>query len=195
MTIELEGDANDYVGKGLSGGRIIVYPPKESSFTAEENILIGNVCLYGATGGEAYFRGRAAERFCVRNSGAKTVIEGVGDHGCEYMTGGRVVVLGPAGRNFAAGMSGGIAYIWDREGTFNLNCNLATVELEKIESSEEESEVREMIRRHQQFTGSEVAKTVLEDWDGFLRHCVKVMPTDYKRVLEEQAKKKQAVAV
>ena len=195
VTIELEGDANDYVGKGLSGGRIVVYPPKESSFTAEDNILIGNVCLYGATGGEAFYRGRAAERFCVRNSGAKTVVEGVGDHGCEYMTGGRVVVLGPTGRNFAAGMSGGIAYIWDPDEKFSLNCNLATVELEKIESPEEEAEVREMIQRHQQFTGSEAAKKVLDDWDGFLSDCVKVMPTDYKRVLEELAKEKQTVAV
>ena len=143
VTIELEGDANDYVGKGLSGGRVIVYPPRESSFTAEDNILVGNVCLYGATGGEAFLSGRAAERFCVRNSGAYAVIEGVGDHGCEYMTGGRVVVLGPTGRNFAAGMSGGIAYIWDRHGKFNLNCNLATVELEQIESSEEEAEIKD----------------------------------------------------
>src|SRR6056297_2659984 len=133
ITIDLEGDANDYVGKGLSGGRIIVYPPRQSSFQSEDNILVGNVCLYGATGGEAYFRGRAAERFCVRNSGARAVVEGVGDHGCEYMTGGRVVILGRAERNFAAGMSGGIAYVWDRTGDFSLNCNLATVELERIE--------------------------------------------------------------
>ncbi len=194
ITIELEGDANDYVGKGLSGGRLIVFPPRESSFTAEDNILIGNVCLYGATSGEAYFRGRAAERFCVRNSGARTVIEGVGDHGCEYMTGGRVVVLGPTGRNFAAGMSGGIAYIWDRHGNFNLNCNLATVALEKIESGEEEDEVKEMIERHGQFTGSTVAAQVLDNWDEFLSQCVKVMPIDYKRVLQQMKKQETATA-
>ncbi|TWT83986.1 Ferredoxin-dependent glutamate synthase 1 [Planctomycetes bacterium CA13] len=185
ITIELEGDANDYVGKGLSGGRVVIYPPHQSTFVAEENVLVGNVCLYGATGGQAFLRGRAAERFCVRNSGARTVIEGVGDHGCEYMTGGRVVVLGDTGRNFAAGMSGGIAYIWDKQGNFHLNCNQATVELEKIESAEEEAEVKEMISLHHQYTASPVAKQVLENWDEFLSQCVKVMPTDYKRVLKE----------
>ncbi len=194
ITINLEGDANDYVGKGLSGGRVVVYPPKNSSFSAEDNILVGNVCLYGATGGEAYFRGRAAERFCVRNSGARTVIEGVGDHGCEYMTGGRVVVLGPAGRNFAAGMSGGIAYIWDRDGDFNLNCNLATVALEKIEDVEEEADVKSMIQNHLDYTGSAVAQQVLDDWSGFLSQCVRVMPTDFKRVLEEMKKNEVATA-
>ena len=192
ITIRLEGDANDYVGKGLSGGRVVIYPPKQSSFVAEQNILIGNVCLYGATGGEAYFRGRAAERFCVRNSGAKTVVEGVGDHGCEYMTGGRVVVLGPTGRNFAAGMSGGIAYVWDRAGDFNLNCNLALVELESIETPEEENEVRELIEKHQQLTGSEVAAEALGDWNNFKSQCVKVMPIDYKRVLMELAASAQS---
>ncbi|MAI31691.1 MAG: glutamate synthase large subunit [Planctomycetaceae bacterium TMED240] len=185
ITINLEGDANDYVGKGLSGGRLVVYPPAESSFTAQDNILIGNVCLYGATGGEAFFRGRAAERFCVRNSGARTVIEGVGDHGCEYMTGGRVVVLGPTGRNFAAGMSGGIAYIWDRDGDFNLNCNLATVELEAITDAEEEADVRSLIKRHAELTGSAVAAEALANWSQFIAQCIKVMPTDYKRVLNE----------
>jgi glutamate synthase (NADPH/NADH) large chain len=195
VTIELEGDANDYVGKGLSGGRLIVFPPRESSFIAPDNVLIGNVCLYGATSGEAYFRGRAAERFAVRNSGARTVIEGVGDHGCEYMTGGRVVVLGRTGRNFAAGMSGGIAYIWDRYDKFNLNCNLATVQLEEIESAEEENDVKEMIRRHQQFTGSDTAAQVLDDWAGFLKKCIKVMPTDYKRVLEEMKAQQQTATV
>ncbi|QDT12299.1 glutamate synthase large subunit [Planctomycetes bacterium K23_9] len=194
VTIELEGDANDYVGKGLSGGRVIVYPPKVSSFAAEENILVGNVCLYGATSGEAYLRGRAAERFCVRNSGARTVVEGVGDHGCEYMTGGRVVVLGPTGRNFAAGMSGGIAYIWDRDGNFNLNCNLATVELEKIEPGEEEADVKEMITRHHQFTSSVMAEQALANWDTFLSQCVKVMPTDFKRVLNEMKNAETATA-
>ena len=185
ITIDLEGDANDYVGKGLSGGRVVIYPPADSSFIAHENILIGNVCLYGATGGEAYFRGRAAERFCVRNSGARTVIEGVGDHGCEYMTGGRVVVLGPTGRNFAAGMSGGIAYIWDREGNFNLNCNLATVELDSITDAEEEADIKSLIGRHVEFTDSIVGSDALQNWSEFLSQCVKVMPTDYKRVLNE----------
>ncbi len=184
VTIELEGDANDYVGKGLSGGRVIVFPPREASFVAEDNILVGNVCLYGATGGEAYLRGRAAERFCVRNSGAITVVEGVGDHGCEYMTGGRMICLGKTGRNFAAGMSGGIAYVWDRDGNFSLNCNLATVELEKIETSEEEAEVKAIIQRHHDFTASEVAAKALSNWSEFLSQCVKVMPTDYKRVLQ-----------
>ncbi|MDB4749373.1 glutamate synthase large subunit [Rubripirellula sp.] len=185
ITINLEGDANDYVGKGLSGGRLVIYPPAESSFMAHENILIGNVCLYGATGGEAFFRGRAAERFCVRNSGARTVIEGVGDHGCEYMTGGRVIVLGPTGRNFAAGMSGGIAYIWDRDGDFNLNCNLATVELESITDAEEEADVQSLIQRHVELTGSEVGAEALANWSQFMAQCIKVMPTDYKRVLNE----------
>ncbi|TWU55458.1 glutamate synthase large subunit [Rubripirellula reticaptiva] len=184
VTIELEGDANDYVGKGLSGGRVIVFPPREASFVAEDNILVGNVCLYGATSGEAYLRGRAAERFCVRNSGAITVVEGVGDHGCEYMTGGRVICLGKTGRNFAAGMSGGIAYVLDKDGDFNLNCNLATVELEQIETPEEEAEVKAIIQKHADFTGSEVAAWALSNWDEFKAKCVKVMPTDYKRVLQ-----------
>ena len=195
VTIELEGDSNDYVGKGLSGGRIIIYPPKSSSFKAEDHLLVGNVCLYGATGGEVFLRGRAAERFCVRNSGATAVIEGLGDHGCEYMTGGKLVVLGETGRNFAAGMSGGIAYIWDRSGDFNLRCNLGTVGLEKIESADEESEVRELIERHANYTGSEVASAVLADWPTFMSQCVKVMPLDYKRVLEELRSNREPVAV
>jgi glutamate synthase (NADPH/NADH) large chain len=195
VTIELEGDSNDYVGKGLSGGRVIVYPPKQSSFPAEHNILVGNVCLYGATSGEAFFRGRAAERFCVRNSGAHAVIEGIGDHGCEYMTGGRLVVLGTTGRNFAAGMSGGIAYIWDRVGDFDMKCNLGTVVLERIESPEEEAQVRDLISRHQQYTGSQPAAQALADWPTFLAQCVKVMPIDYKRVLEEQAGLREPVLV
>ncbi len=190
--MEIEGDANDYVGKGLSGGRIAVYPPANSSFNAEDNFISGNVCLYGATSGEAFFRGQVAERFCVRNSGASTVVEGVGDHGCEYMTGGRTVILGPTGRNFAAGMSGGIAYVWDREGDFNLRCNLELVALEKVEDPDDIAEVRELIKKHQQFTGSPVAESVLADWDNFLSQLVKVMPTDYKRVLEEQKAKQAA---
>jgi glutamate synthase domain-containing protein 3 len=197
VTLELVGDANDYVGKGLSGGRIIIYPPAASSFVPEENIIIGNVALYGATGGEAFFRGRAAERFAVRNSGARAVIEGVGDHGCEYMTGGRVLILGPTGRNFAAGMSGGIAYVWDPNDRFLLNCNMGMVELEKIDTDEDAAELRELIEKHRDLTGSTVANHVLANWDDVLMQFIKVMPTDYKRVLLEQkaAELRPAVAV
>ncbi len=186
MTLELEGDANDYAGKGLSGGRMIVYPPKDATFVPEENILIGNVGLYGATKGEAFFRGRAAERFAVRNSGAHTVIEGVGDHGCEYMTGGRVVILGPTGRNFAAGMSGGVAYVWDARGEFHQNANLGMVELETVEAEEDIADLRSLIEKHKQQTGSTVAEKVLSRWPEILGEFVKVMPIDYKRVLEER---------
>ena len=187
VTLEVEGDANDYVGKGLSGGRIIIYPSRASKFKAEENILIGNVVLYGATSGECFFRGIAAERFCVRNSGASAVVEGVGDHGCEYMTGGRVVVLGETGVNFAAGMSGGIAYVWDPCGRFPGRCNLEMVELERLEDAAERREVRRLIERHLEHTGSVPARTVLADWDRSVDDFVKVMPTDYKRVLRSQA--------
>ncbi len=186
ISMDIEGDANDYVGKGLSGGRISVYPPRESSFTAEDNFIAGNVCLYGATAGEAFFRGQVAERFCVRNSGANAVVEGVGDHGCEYMTGGRTVILGPTGRNFAAGMSGGVAYVWDRDGDFNLRCNLELVELEQVVDGDDIAELKELIARHYKFTESAVAERILEEWDQVLRQFIKVMPTDYKRVLEEQ---------
>jgi glutamate synthase (NADPH/NADH) large chain len=186
ITLELEGDANDYVGKGLSGGRLIVYPPRESTFKPEENILVGNVVLYGATGGEAFFRGRAAERFCVRNSGAVAVVEGVGDHGCEYMTGGRAVVLGPTGRNFAAGMSGGIAYVFDPHGRFLENCNLGTVVLEKLDDDREVAQVRGWIEQHGRYTGSTLAQYVLDNWLECVPQFVKVMPTDYKRVLTER---------
>ena len=194
VTMELEGDANDYVGKGLSGGRIIIYPPKNSTFDARENIIVGNVVLYGATSGEAFFRGRAAERFCVRNSGAETVIEGVGDHGCEYMTGGRVVILGPTGRNFAAGMSGGIAYVLDEEEDFITRCNLEMVALEKVETDEDITELRTLIEKHLGHTGSTAVAQVLEEWEAPLPKFVKVMPTDYKRVLEEQKVKAGAGA-
>ncbi|QDV27224.1 glutamate synthase large subunit [Aureliella helgolandensis] len=188
LTMELEGDCNDYVGKGLSGGRLIVYPPKNSSFAAEENILVGNVCLYGATTGRAFFRGKAAERFCVRNSGAWTVVEGVGDHGCEYMTGGRVIILGSTGRNFAAGMSGGIAYVWapDLE-AFRLKCNLGTVLLEEVVEDRDKAELLEMITDHREFTGSTVAERIIQDWPASLKNFVKVMPVDYKRVLLERS--------
>ncbi len=184
VTLELEGDANDYVGKGLSGGRLVIRPPANAGFKPEENIIVGNVVLYGATRGHAFFRGRAAERFAVRNSGAWTVIEGVGDHGCEYMTGGRVVVLGRTGRNFAAGMSGGIAYVWDPDATFLTRCNLGMVELERVETDDEISELFELIEQHRQWTGSTVADRVLNEWPGIVSQFVKVMPTDYKRVLE-----------
>jgi glutamate synthase (NADPH/NADH) large chain len=195
VTIELEGDSNDYAGKGLSGGRLIMYPSKSASFVAEENIIAGNTVLYGATSGEAYFRGIAAERFCVRNSGASTVVEGVGDHGCEYMTGGRVVVLGETGRNFAAGMSGGVAYIWDRKKKFPALCNMGMVELESLEVEEDINEVRILIENHLKYTGSDVAKAALDNWSETVKQFVKVMPTDYKRVLQEMKKQQeQAVA-
>ncbi|MEC7776965.1 MAG: glutamate synthase-related protein, partial [Planctomycetota bacterium] len=194
VTLELEGDANDYVGKGLSGGRVIIYPPSGSTFEAEENIIVGNVVLYGATSGEAYFRGRAAERFCVRNSGAHTVIEGVGDHGCEYMTGGRVVILGPTGRNFAAGMSGGIAYVFDNDDDFITRCNLGMVVLERLEAPDDIAELKGLIEKHQQLTGSAAAARVLDSWEESLPKFVKVMPVDYKRVLEENKAKTGAGA-
>jgi glutamate synthase domain-containing protein 3 len=186
ITLELEGDSNDYVGKGLSGGRIIVYPPKESTFVAEDNVIVGNVVLYGATGGRAFFRGKAAERFCVRNSGARAVVEGVGDHGCEYMTGGRAVILGPTGLNFAAGMSGGVAYIYDPQGEFPPKCNMGTVDLDPVDDDEDISELRQMIEMHHEYTGSAVADKILDDWPEVLEDFVKVMPIDYKRVLGER---------
>ncbi|NOY28663.1 MAG: glutamate synthase subunit alpha [Planctomycetes bacterium] len=196
VTLELEGDANDYIGKGLSGGKIIIYPSKKATFAAEENILVGNVCLYGATAGQAFFSGRAAERFAVRNSGALTVIEGVGDHGCEYMTGGRVVILGPTGRNFAAGMSGGIAYVWDPNDELLMNCNLGMVGIEKVESEDDIAELKQLIELHQNYTESAIAAEILDRWDETLPQFVKVMPTDYKRVLEEQeAERKQPAVV
>jgi len=184
ITLELEGDANDYVGKGLSGGKIIVYPPAKATFKPEENIIIGNVAFYGATSGEAYVRGMAGERFCVRNSGARAVVESVGDHGCEYMTGGRVVVLGPTGRNFAAGMSGGVAYVLDAAGTFSARCNRQMVELERLENKEEIEEVRGMIECHLKYTNSSLAKNILNLWKEMVPQFVKVMPKDYKRVLQ-----------
>jgi glutamate synthase domain-containing protein 3 len=183
ITIAVEGDANDYVGKGLSGGRVIVYPDAKATFPAEDNIILGNVALYGATSGEAFFRGMAGERFCVRNSGVSTVVEGVGDHGCEYMTGGRVVVLGATGRNFAAGMSGGVAYILDEKGDFATRCNKQMVGLEKPDANDA-AELRGLIERHAELTGSLKAKKLLANWDASLAKFVKVMPKDYKRVLQ-----------
>jgi len=186
ITLTIEGDANDYVGKGLSGGKIIIYPPKNSSFKAEENVIAGNVLLYGATGGEAYIRGIVAERFAVRNSGASTVVEGIGDHGCEYMTGGRVVVLGVTGRNFGAGMSGGIAYVWNRDGDFATRCNMASFELESLSNPEDILELKILISNHLEYTESAVAAQILENWDQSIGQFLKVMPTDYKRVLVER---------
>ena len=194
MTISLEGDANDYVGKGLSGGKIIIYPPKDSKFVPEENILLGNVALYGATGGEAYFRGIAAERFCVRNSGARVVVEGIGDHGCEYMTGGRAVILGKTGRNFGAGMSGGIAYVYDQDKSFEKRCNLSTFELEKLKVKEDLNELKELLEKHFRYTGSSVAKKILDNWKKETHNFVKVMPTDFKRVLQEMDEQKLKVS-
>jgi glutamate synthase (ferredoxin) len=186
VTFALEGDANDYLGKGLSGGKLIVYPPRQSSFAAEENVIVGNVAFYGATGGEAYIRGMAGERFCVRNSGVNTVVEGVGDHGCEYMTGGRVVVLGGTGRNFAAGMSGGIAYIFDESRQFERHCNMEMVGLGPLEDAEEVEVVLGMIRRHKEATGSRRAEEILRDWPQVRALFVRVIPNDFRRVLEAQ---------
>jgi glutamate synthase (NADPH/NADH) large chain len=213
LTFELEGDGNDYVGKGLCGGRIVVYPSKDCPIVPEENIIVGNTVMYGAISGEAYFRGVAGERFAVRNSGATAVVEGVGDHGCEYMTGGTVVVLGKAGRNFAAGMSGGIAYVLDEEGDFSQRCNLAMVELEPIPeedrvaadaganvelethgkvaidhvAGDDGATIKALVQRHLLFTGSERARRILENWATYLPRFVKVMPIEYKRALSEMA--------
>ena len=195
ITIAVEGDANDYVGKGLSGGKIILYPPKNSTFKAEENIIAGNVNLYGATSGEAYIRGIAAERFAVRNSGATAVVEGIGDHGCEYMTGGRVVILGKTGRNFGAGMSGGVAYVWDKDKDLAKQCNTETFELEAVTDAADIAELKALISRHLEYTESTVAAQILANWDTALAQFVKVMPTDYKRVLNERAKRIHAQAV
>jgi glutamate synthase (ferredoxin) len=184
LTLIVEGDANDYLGKGLSGGRIIVYPPRQATFVPERNIIVGNVAFYGATGGEAYIRGMAGERFCVRNSGLRAVVGAVGDHGCEYMTGGVVVVLGRTGRNFAAGMSGGIAYVFDEDGTFPGRCNTEMVDLVPMERAEEIAEVRQMIERHRVLTGSRLADRLLESWEDNIVRFVKVFPRDYRRMLE-----------
>ena len=189
VTLELEGDANDYVGKGLSGGRLIIYPPRSAVFKAEENILIGNVCLYGATAGTCYFRGVAAERFAVRNSGATAIVEGVGDHGCEYMTGGRVLVLGGTGRNFAAGMSGGIAYVLDMNQDFHTKVNTEMVEVTPLEDPAEIAFIRGLIEDHHHYTGSELAARILLDFNRALPRFIKVLPTDYKRVMAEEAAK------
>jgi glutamate synthase (ferredoxin) len=191
VTLTLEGDANDYVGKGLSGGKIIVFPPHDATFVAEENILVGNVTLYGATSGEAYFRGVAGERFAVRNSGALTVVEGVGDHACEYMTGGRVVVIGGTGRNFAAGMSGGLAYVLDEDGSFKSRTNLGMVDLEAVVDTADVEMVKDLLSRHIRYTQSPVAARLLVDWYRSREKFVKVIPKDFKRVLAAIKKAKE----
>jgi glutamate synthase (NADPH/NADH) large chain len=184
ITFELEGDANDYLGKGLSGGHIILYPPKAATFRPQNNIITGNVTLFGATNGEVFIHGQAGERFAVRNSGAMAVVEGVGDHGCEYMTGGRVIILGRTGVNFAAGMSGGIAYVLDLDQLFDTRCNLEMVELSPVYPGEEAEFLYEMIKKHVSCTGSAYASDILTDWAEMLPQFVKVMPIDYKKALE-----------
>ncbi len=191
LTLELEGDANDYVGKGLSGGRLIIYPHSSATFTANENIIIGNVAFYGATNGEAYLNGLAGERFCVRNSGARVVVEGVGDHGCEYMTGGIALILGPTGRNFAAGMSGGVAYVYDQDFSFTSNCNMEMILLDTLDQ-EDQDVIKNMISNHLQYTGSPVAKNLISNWEEVQNRFIKVIPIDYKKVLE---KRKEVLAI
>ena len=197
ITVNVQGDANDGCGKGLSGGMICVTPGPEvieGGLVPEEHVVLGNCALYGATSGRAFFRGKAGERFCVRNSGAITVVEGIGDHGCEYMTGGRVVCLGPTGINFGAGMSGGVAYIWDPDESFAINCNMGMVEMERVESDAEADTLRSYLQEHTDKTGSTVAAELLSSWPAPLGQFVKVMPTDYKRVLEQQAAEADADA-
>jgi glutamate synthase (NADPH/NADH) large chain len=194
LKFELEGDANDYFGKGLSGAQLILYPSRQAGFVPSENIIVGNVAFYGATSGEAFIRGRAGERFCVRNSGVKVVVEGVGDHGCEYMTGGAVIVLGETGRNFAAGMSGGVAYIYDKANSFRKNCNMEMVMFDTIDNGDEEF-LKNMIFDHMNLTGSDVATELLKDWDAVVKKFVKVMPIEYKAVLEKRKAKGEKVGV
>lgn len=190
VNFKLEGEANDYLGKGLSGGRIAVLPPIRSNFEAEKNTIAGNTLLYGATSGEVYINGRVGERFAVRNSGAVAVVEGVGDHCCEYMTGGRVVVLGQTGRNFAAGMSGGVAYVWNKEGNFDYFCNMEMVELSLIEEASYRKELHELIRQHYLYTGSKLARTMLDDWNHYVDQFIQVVPIEYKKVLQEEQMRK-----
>ena len=190
VNFKLEGEANDYLGKGLSGGRISVLPPIRSNFEAEKNTIAGNTLLYGATSGEVYINGRVGERFAVRNSGAVAVVEGVGDHCCEYMTGGRVVVLGQTGRNFAAGMSGGVAYVWNKDGNFDYFCNMEMVELSLIEEASYRKELHELIRQHYLYTGSKLARTMLDNWNHYVDQFIQVVPIEYKKVLQEEQMRK-----
>jgi glutamate synthase (NADPH/NADH) large chain len=194
VTFELEGDANDYFGKGLSGGKLVLYPPKEATYNSSKNIIVGNVAFFGATSGESFIGGMAGERFAVRNSGVKVVVEGVGDHGCEYMTGGIVVVLGDTGRNFAAGMSGGVAYVWDVNKTFIKNCNMEMVMLDTLDA-EDERLLSSMINEHQQVTKSNLAAHVLSYWPTTFKQFIKVMPVDYKVVLEKRKAEKKSAAL
>ena len=192
INFRLEGEANDYLGKGLSGGRIAVHPPVRSTFAAEDNTIAGNTLLYGATSGEVYINGRVGERFAVRNSGAIAVVEGVGDHCCEYMTGGRVVVLGETGRNFAAGMSGGVAYVWDKNRKFDYFCNMDMVELSLVEDAAARKELHELIRQHYFYTSSSLARTMLDNWNRYVEEFIQVTPIEFKKVLaEEQMRKLQ----
>jgi glutamate synthase (NADPH/NADH) large chain/glutamate synthase (ferredoxin) len=195
VSFTLHGDANDYTGKGLSGGVLAVMPPDGVTYRAEDNVIIGNTVLYGATNGKAFFRGQAGERFAVRNSGVHAVVEGTGDHGCEYMTGGRVVVLGPTGRNFAAGMSGGIAYVLDGDGGFRSRVNVAMADQIEELSDADAAEALALITEHRDRTGSPVGQRVLDDWDRYRARFVKIFPTDYKRVLAEQAAETASEAV
>lgn len=190
VNFKLEGEANDYLGKGLSGGRIAVLPPVRSNFQAEKNTIAGNTLLYGATSGEVYINGRVGERFAVRNSGAIAVVEGVGDHCCEYMTGGRVVVLGSTGRNFAAGMSGGVAYVWNKDGNFDYFCNMEMVELSLIEEASYRKELHELIRQHYLYTGSNLARIMLDDWNRYVDEFIQIVPIEYKKVLQEEQMRK-----
>jgi glutamate synthase (NADPH/NADH) large chain len=196
VNFKLEGETNDYFGKGLSGGRLAIIPPIRSSFEAESNIIAGNTGLYGATSGEMYINGCVGERFGVRNSGATAVIEGAGDHCCEYMTGGRVVVLGETGRNFAAGMSGGVAYVWNKNQNFDYYCNMDMVELGLIEETSYRKELHELIRQHYLYTGSKIARTMLDDWNHYVEEFIQVVPIEYKHVLQEEqmAKLQQKIA-
>ena len=189
VAFRLEGDANDYLGKGLSGGRIIVVPPAGSRFAAEGNVIAGNTLLYGATSGEAYINGRVGERFCVRNSGVTAVVEGVGDHGCEYMTGGRVVVLGQTGRNFAAGMSGGIAYVWNPRGNFDYYCNMEMVELTLLDNAADRNELHRLIAAHVNHTNSVIGRRMLDAWHQYVPQFIKVTPVEYRRYLEKEQRR------
>ena len=190
VNFKLEGEANDYFGKGLSGGRIAILPPVRSNFNAEDNTIAGNTGLYGATSGELYVNGKVGERFAVRNSGAIAVVEGAGDHCCEYMTGGRVVVLGETGRNFAAGMSGGVAYVWDKRHDFDYFCNMDMVEINLVEESSYRKELHELIRQHYLYTGSKLARQMLDDWPRYVEDFIQVVPIEYKRVLQEEQVRK-----
>jgi glutamate synthase (ferredoxin) len=188
LTLKLEGDANDYFGKGLSGGKLIVKAPDNAAYEAEDNIIAGNVTLYGATSGECYIAGKAGERFSVRNSGAYAVVEGVGEHGCEYMTGGRVVVIGETGKNFAAGMSGGVAYVYDKNNQLYRNLNKELVLMEKVENKTDCEELKSMLKKHLKYTGSKKAKKILDDFDNELQYFKKIIPEDYKRLVTSTTK-------